>query len=231
MISKYNNLSLSQDASTIKFIDLKLRQAIATFTADGLRMGEHTRCSFSPDGQYIACGSTDGSIFLWNTRTLKREEVPKMHSSAVPVVKWHPMGQAFISLEKSKKFYVWSDVWHVTSCDMWRHLTCDGWSQITWDDWKSPTLRCRFKTILHCFTGSTRTFYSTPFLAVDMPDKRLGFVQKGFVSVFSSCDIAASRLNVPYLYVMIYGNLCKLSIVICIIFGFQETCVCNLMTH
>ncbi|KAL5254811.1 hypothetical protein ACHWQZ_G014297 [Mnemiopsis leidyi] len=99
-----------KDASTIKFIDLKLRQAIATFTADGLRMGEHTRCSFSPDGQYIACGSTDGSIFLWNTRTLKREEVPKMHSSAVPVVKWHPMGQSFISLEKSKKFYVWTDV-------------------------------------------------------------------------------------------------------------------------
>ncbi|XP_063681632.1 autophagy-related protein 16-like isoform X1 [Bolinopsis microptera] len=99
-----------KDASTIKFIDLKLRQAIATFTADGLRMGEHTRCSFSPDGQYIACGSTDGNIFVWNTRTLKREEVPKMHSSAVPVVKWHPMGQAFISLEKSKKFYVWSDL-------------------------------------------------------------------------------------------------------------------------
>jgi len=99
-----------KDTSTIKFIDLKLNQAIATFTADGLKMGEHARCAFSPDGQYIAVGSTDGTLFLWNTRTLKREEVPKQHSSAVPVVKWHPMGQALISLEKSKKFFVWMDV-------------------------------------------------------------------------------------------------------------------------
>lgn len=103
-------MPISQDGSAIKFIDLKLNQAIATFTAEGLRMGEHTRCSFSPDGQYIAVGSTDGTIFVWNTRTLKREEVPRQHNSAVPVVKWHPMGQSFVSVDKNKKFFVWTDV-------------------------------------------------------------------------------------------------------------------------
>lgn len=98
-----------KDNSSVKYIDLKLNQAIATFTGDGLKIGEHTRCAFSPDGQYIACGSTEGTIFVWNTRTLRREEVPKVHTSSVASVRWHPMGQFLISLDRSKKMFVWSD--------------------------------------------------------------------------------------------------------------------------
>lgn len=98
-----------KDNSSVKYIDLKLNQAIATFTGDGLKIGEHTRCSFSPDGNYIACGSTEGTVFVWNTKTLRREEVPKVHTSSVPAVRWHPMGQFLISLDRSKKMFVWSD--------------------------------------------------------------------------------------------------------------------------
>ena len=35
---------------------------------------------FSPDGQYVICGSHDGSIFVWNASSAKLEKVLKEHT-------------------------------------------------------------------------------------------------------------------------------------------------------
>lgn len=34
---------------------------------------------FSPGGSYVACGSQDGSVFVWDTSTMKIERVLKNH--------------------------------------------------------------------------------------------------------------------------------------------------------
>ena len=51
------------------------------FSADGFKVGcDWARATFSPDGQYIAVGSANGSVFIWNVMTNKIETVLKDHT-------------------------------------------------------------------------------------------------------------------------------------------------------
>lgn len=44
-------------------------------SADQYRTGsDHIRCTISPGMEYIASGSSDGSIFIWNLKTTKLEK-------------------------------------------------------------------------------------------------------------------------------------------------------------
>lgn len=51
------------------------------FSADGFKVGcDWARATFSPDGQYVAVGSSDGSVYIWGVHTNKVEGVLKDHS-------------------------------------------------------------------------------------------------------------------------------------------------------
>ncbi|KAK1134600.1 hypothetical protein K0M31_007382 [Melipona bicolor] len=87
---KVTSLDLSRDANyllscvrddTLKLIDLRMKKIIGSFSADGFKVGfDWTRATFSPDGQYIAVGSSDGSVFIWSVVTNMIEIVLKNHS-------------------------------------------------------------------------------------------------------------------------------------------------------
>lgn len=48
---------------------------------EGFKVGcDWARATFSPDGQYIAVGSADGSVFIWGVNTAKVETVLKEHT-------------------------------------------------------------------------------------------------------------------------------------------------------
>lgn len=50
-------------------------------SADGFKVGcDWARATFSPDGQYIAVGSSNGSIFIWSVSSNKVESVLKDHA-------------------------------------------------------------------------------------------------------------------------------------------------------
>lgn len=50
-------------------------------SADGFKVAfDWTRAAFSPDGQYIAAGSSDGSVFIWSVVTHTVENVLKNHA-------------------------------------------------------------------------------------------------------------------------------------------------------
>ncbi|KAK3922141.1 Autophagy-related protein 16-1 [Frankliniella fusca] len=85
--------------------------------ADGFKVGcDFTRAAFSPDAHYIAVGSADGSVYIWNVDTNKVEHILKEHHSrfilprnAVTAVSWHPYGSFLLSVDRAKTAVVWGD--------------------------------------------------------------------------------------------------------------------------
>ncbi|XP_063243910.1 autophagy-related protein 16-1-like [Bacillus rossius redtenbacheri] len=120
LMGKVTSLDLSRDSNyllscvrddTLKLMDLRVNKVIRAFSADGFKVGcDWSRATFSPDSNYIACGSSDGSVFIWNVASGKVETVLKEHMSAVTAVSWHPYSSTLVSVDKAKKVVVWGDV-------------------------------------------------------------------------------------------------------------------------
>lgn len=116
---KVTSLDLSRDANyllscvrddTVKLIDLRMKKIVGSFSADGFKVGfDWTRAAFSPDGQYIAVGSADGSVFIWSIATNMIETILKGHTAAVTAVSWHPHGTYLASVDRAKTVTVWGD--------------------------------------------------------------------------------------------------------------------------
>ncbi|XP_046853261.1 autophagy-related protein 16-1-like isoform X2 [Xenia sp. Carnegie-2017] len=117
---RITSLSISPDRNTLlaatrgdalKLINLRMSQVSGTLSADGLKIAtDCTRACFSADGNYAACGSQDGSIFIWDTTTLKTEKVLKSNGAAVVCCGWHPDGRSFVSCDRNKQVIVWSSM-------------------------------------------------------------------------------------------------------------------------
>ncbi|XP_051779541.1 autophagy-related protein 16-1 isoform X3 [Erpetoichthys calabaricus] len=104
-------LTCSRD-DLLKIIDLRMNTVKQTFTVQGFKCGsDWTRVTFSPDGGYVAAGSADGTLYVWNVLTGKVEKVlGKHHSSCVNAVAWSPSGTYVVSVEKGNKAVLWSDL-------------------------------------------------------------------------------------------------------------------------
>ncbi|XP_016148274.1 autophagy-related protein 16-1-like isoform X2 [Sinocyclocheilus grahami] len=104
-------LSCSRD-DLVKIIDLRSNAVRQTFDAQGFKCGsDFTRVTFSPDGRYVAAGSADGVLYIWNVLTGKLDKtLDKGHSSAINSVSWSPSGAYVASVEKGSKAVLWSDM-------------------------------------------------------------------------------------------------------------------------
>ncbi|XP_014225629.1 autophagy-related protein 16-1 isoform X2 [Trichogramma pretiosum] len=117
---KITSLDLSRDANfllscvrddTLKLIDLRMKMIVSSFSADGFKVVcDWSRACFSPDGQYVAVGSSDGSIFVWSVNTNKIETILKDHTTPVTAVSWYPHGAFVASVNKAKWATIWGDV-------------------------------------------------------------------------------------------------------------------------
>jgi len=69
---------------------------------------DNTRGTFSPDSRYIAVGSANGSIFVWDTMNMKHCQTLSSKTSSSPAVcvAWHPMANCFAATAKDS-----IDVW------------------------------------------------------------------------------------------------------------------------
>lgn len=101
-------LCCSRD-DALRLIDLRQNSIVATYNANGFRVSvDWTRACFSPDGQYVAAGSSDGSLFVWDTMGGKQKrEKCREHVKEVVVCSWHPKGQLFATADRHKKVTIW----------------------------------------------------------------------------------------------------------------------------
>ncbi|XP_028130460.1 autophagy-related protein 16-1 [Diabrotica virgifera virgifera] len=117
---KVTSLDLTRDAKylvccvrddTLKLLDLRMNQVVTLFSCDGFKVGcDYSRATFSPDGQYVAVGSADGSVYIWGVNSAKVETILKEHGAAVTATSWNPFGNFLTSVDRSKKAIVWSDM-------------------------------------------------------------------------------------------------------------------------
>ncbi|XP_019961110.2 autophagy-related protein 16-1 [Paralichthys olivaceus] len=110
-IDRTELLTCSRD-DLIKIIDLRTNAVRQTFSAQGFKCGaDWTRVTFSPDGSYVAGGSADGALYVWNVLTGKVDRtLDRNHNSAINAVSWSPSGAYVVSVEKGSKAILWSDM-------------------------------------------------------------------------------------------------------------------------
>lgn len=91
-------LTCSRD-NTLKAIDIRTFKLLCTFENESFRTpANYSRACYSPDGRYVAAGSTNGQVFVWNAETGKIENVLLGVSASNPqlAVSWSPESQGFL---------------------------------------------------------------------------------------------------------------------------------------
>lgn len=117
---KVTSLDLTRDAKylvccvrddTLKLLDLRMNQVVSLFSCDGFKVGcDYSRATFSPDGLYVAVGSSDGSVYIWSMATTRVETILKEHGSAITATAWNPFGSFLASVDRTRKAVIWSDM-------------------------------------------------------------------------------------------------------------------------
>ncbi|CAG8474153.1 5890_t:CDS:10 [Paraglomus brasilianum] len=104
-------LTSSRD-NTLKIVDLRSYEVVQTLHAEGYKNGANwSRACFSPDGQFVAAGSIDGTIYYWNTTKSKLEKTAKEHNAAICGVSWSPQGTHLFSADKERTVCIWGNSW------------------------------------------------------------------------------------------------------------------------
>ncbi|XP_056118528.1 protein Atg16l2-like isoform X2 [Rhinichthys klamathensis goyatoka] len=104
-------LSCSRD-DVLQLVDLRKSNDRVAFRAEGFKCGsDSTKAIFSPDGNYLAAGSADGAMYIWNVNTGNLEKrLPDMHSAPISAVAWSLSGEYMVSVDKSRRAVLWSDI-------------------------------------------------------------------------------------------------------------------------
>ncbi|XP_030008251.1 ATG16 autophagy related 16-like 2 isoform X2 [Sphaeramia orbicularis] len=97
----------------LQLVDLRRRsQERMCFRADGFKCGsDSTKAVISPDGCFVAAGSADGAVYIWNVSKGDLEtRLPDKHSSSISAVSWSLSGEYVVSVDKSRRAILWSDI-------------------------------------------------------------------------------------------------------------------------
>ncbi|XP_055923095.1 autophagy-related protein 16 [Eupeodes corollae] len=119
MPAKITSLDLSKDClylicsvrdDTIKLIDLRKNQVIGCFSNESFKLScDWSRAAFNYNATKVACGSSDGLIYVWNVASKESYTLKGHNSCAVIAVAWSPTGSELASVGKSRRCIIWND--------------------------------------------------------------------------------------------------------------------------
>lgn len=116
--SKITSLDISNDSSklicslrdnVIKSVDLRKMEVLQVYSDEKFRISSDTcKAKFSTDGKYIACGSSDGNLFVWDVNSTKTDKILAGPGSALMACCWSPDGKRIASIEKGRRLAIWA---------------------------------------------------------------------------------------------------------------------------
>ncbi|KAF0691903.1 Aste57867_16942 [Aphanomyces stellatus] len=101
-------LTNSRD-NTLQLLDTRTYEVLGQYAAPSYVCGFNwSKAAVTPDGQYIAAGSTTGSVLIWDaaTKAVWREN-KDTHTGAVVGCMWSPNGQMLASCDKNGCLVLW----------------------------------------------------------------------------------------------------------------------------
>ncbi|KAJ4766242.1 Autophagy-related protein 16 [Rhynchospora pubera] len=109
-VSRSGNFILTSGKDNVhNLFDIRTLEVCGTFRAGGNQVVTRWgRPCFSPDGNFIAAGSSDGNIHVWSRVRDGAVTVLEGHSSAVLSCAWSERGTPLASADRNGNVYIWT---------------------------------------------------------------------------------------------------------------------------
>lgn len=96
---------------SLTLLDLRNNDQMHVYSAEQYRSSsDYSRAVISPGDSFVAAGSADGHIFVWNLHSTRLEKVffrGGHENAAVLSLAWHPSGHMLLSGDKRKTACLW----------------------------------------------------------------------------------------------------------------------------
>lgn len=108
--SRNGNMILTSGRDNLhNLFDIRSLEVCGTLKASGNRMASNwSRSCISPDDNYVAAGSADGSVYIWSVSQSSIVSTLKEHSTSVLCCSWSGLGKPLASSDKSGIICTWT---------------------------------------------------------------------------------------------------------------------------
>lgn len=109
-LSRSGNMILTSGRDGLhNLFDLRSLEVCSTLKASGHRMASNwSRSCISPDENYVAAGSADGSVYIWSISKANIVSTLKEHTASVLCCSWGGLGKPLASSDKKGHIWTWS---------------------------------------------------------------------------------------------------------------------------
>ncbi|KAJ7945777.1 WD40 repeat [Quillaja saponaria] len=109
-LSRNGNVVLTSGRDNLhNLFDMRSLEVCGTLRATGNRVASNwSRSCISPDDNYVAAGSADGSVYIWSTSKAEIVSTLKEHNASVLCCSWSGLGKPLASADRNGTVCTWT---------------------------------------------------------------------------------------------------------------------------
>ncbi|KDP30999.1 hypothetical protein JCGZ_11375 [Jatropha curcas] len=109
-LSRNGNVILTSGRDNLhNLFDMRSLEVCGTLRASGNRVASNwSRSCISPDDNYVAAGSADGSVYIWSVSKADIVSTLKEHTTSVLCCSWSGLGKPLATADKNGIIYTWT---------------------------------------------------------------------------------------------------------------------------